>query len=384
VDPPASLPPNSTSLGAAQVAILIPQSANLSPFRDFEATTTGVITTCKAISSQCNWTSSGPGSYYSSFNCSKGFWGVLGQAANVSTTNQGVFFDDSSVPPLGFKPGAALQYGFYMDEDLNVPYDSGGNLGPFMQDAALINPVYMGVAARFQITAQRAGVNMSSDPGVYQGPTSYIDFTLQCQYTTYLVDYAWVNSTAKINSMKTSPNGTLAEIYHGYNIPGSANSFDNDLQDFVLEAALQPSPRDLANKFANSYSPRVLSVIGPFLSSRENLQEQIRTPLLVAKVPKVPLAILIAGCCSYIIFGVFSAIFAYKALRAVDVRDIAFRFSLPALGLHAFRDIGVEKAAKVDPDSGHRIFDEALIKTETTRVAVEGTPRDGFAMKSLV
>jgi len=226
---------------------------------------------------------------------------------------------------------------------------------------------------------------MSSDPGVYQGPTDYIDITLRCQYTTYLVDYNYVNSTAQINSLAASPNGSIAEIFHGYNIAGSSNWFDNDLQDFVLEAALQTNPQELADSFANSYSSRIMAVIGPFLSARSNLQEQTRTPLLVAKVPKIPLAILIAGCCCYIIFGVFSAAFAYRALRTVDVRDIAFRFSLPALGLHAFRDVSVERdAAKVDKGSGHSVFDEERIKGETVRVGVDGSPTTGFALKSLI
>ncbi|KIW96174.1 uncharacterized protein Z519_03241 [Cladophialophora bantiana CBS 173.52] len=391
VDTPSYESSNVTSSGAAKVALLIPQSTDLSPFRDFQAYSTGVITTCEPISALCNWTSGGPGDYYSQFNCSENFWGVLGKAPNVSDT--GMLIDDSSVPPLGFKRGAALQYAFFMDKGLSIPYDTAGDLGPFMQDSDLINPVYVGVAARFQDTAQRAGVNMSSDPGVYQGPTPYIDFTLRCQYTTYLVNYNWVNSSAQVNTLTPSPNGTIAEIFHGYNIYGSYDSFDNDLQDFILEAALQSNPQQLADVFANSYSSRVMNVIGPFLSSRTNLQEQTRTPLLVAKVPKVPLAILVAGCLCYVVFGVVSAVLAYIALRTVDVRDLALRFSLPALGLHAFRDDNTEREAvdidKIGKRGGgfeeeRRVFNETRIKGESMRVAVEGEPRTGFMLKSLV
>ncbi|OAP58300.1 hypothetical protein AYL99_07390 [Fonsecaea erecta] len=390
VDTPSYEPSNVTSSGAAKVALLIPQSHGLSPYRDFQAYTTGVITTCEPITTLCNWTSGGPGNTYSQFNCTENFWGVLGKAPNVSDT--GMLIDDSSVPPLGFKRGAALQYSFFMDKELSTLYDPAGNLGPFMPDSELINPVYLGIAARFQSTAQRAGVNLSSDPGIYQGPTPYLDFTLRCQYTTYLVDYNWVNSSARINTLTPSPNGTIAEIFHGYNIYGSYDSFDNDLQDFILEAALQSNPQQLADSFANSYSSRVMTVIGPFLSSRTNLQEQTRTPLLVAKVPKVPLAILIAGCLCYIVFGVASAALAYTALRTVDVRDLAFRFSLPALGLHAFRDDNIEREAvdvnKIGKRAGvgeeRRVFNETKIKREATRVAVDGEPRTGFVLKSLV
>ncbi|KAL2395313.1 hypothetical protein ABEF93_003711 [Exophiala dermatitidis] len=370
------------NLANEKVALLLPQSDNLSPFRDYRAETTGVVTTCTPISSECQWKSWGHLDLYSQFNCSDEFYGVLGKAANVS--NAGTVVSDPDVPPLGFKPGAGLQYGFYMDNQLTQQYDSTGNFGPFMTDTQLINPVYLGIASRFASTSQRAGVNMSSDQGVHKGPTSNIDFVLQCQYTTYLVDYSWVNSTARINKLTPSPNGTLAEIYHGYDLVGSVSAFDSDLQDMILQAALASDPTELAASFATSYSARVMSVIGPFLSTRDNIAEQTRTSLLVAKVPKAPLAILASCCLAYVLFGVVTAVFAYRALSRVDVRDLAFQFGLPALGLHAFRDPVTDQSAWAVDDAGHRLFDETNVKTETMRVAVEGGPRSGYVLKSLV
>lgn len=375
-------PKNQSSIPDGKVALLLPQTVGLSPFRDFRATTTGVMTTCTPISSECKWKTLGLDELYSQFNCSQNFWGVLGKAANLVDT--GSVINDSDVSPLAFKPGAALQYAFFTDKELNTPYDSTGVNRPFLTDAQLINPVYLGVAARFALTAQRAGINMSADPGVHQGPTTNIDFILRCQYTTYLADYEWVNSTAQINSLTPSPNGTLAEIFHGYNLAGSYSAFDSNLQDYIAQAALQSDAQAMADSFADSYSARVMSVIGAFLSSRTNSHEQTRTPLLVAKVPKAPLAILAACCLSYVVFGVVSAVLAYRALNQVDVRDLALRFSLPALGLHAFRDATTDEAAVTIDAAGHRVFDETKIRSETMRVAVEGEPTTGFPFKSLV
>jgi len=373
----------SASNSSDQVALLIPQSTNLSPFRDFRAETAGVITTCAPITSQCNWTISGPDSMYSQFNCSDNFWGVLGKATNVSAT--GAMVTDIDVPPLGFKPGPWLQYSFFMDENLTTPYDSTGSSTPYcMPDDQLINPVYLGVAARFASTSQRAGVNMTNDPEIHTGPTLNFDIILRCKYTTYAVDYSWVNSTAKINGLTPSPNGTMAEIYHGYNLVGSFTAFDNDLQDVIFQAALQENTDAFADSFANSYSSRVMSVIGPFLSSRTNLEEQTRRPLLVAKVPKIPLAILVACCLSYVLFGIITTLYAYCALSGLDVRDLAYRLSLPALGLHAFRDRATDEAAVDTEENGHRVFDETKIRGETMRVAVEGGPAGGFTLKSLL
>ncbi|KAK4940978.1 hypothetical protein LTR10_019022 [Elasticomyces elasticus] len=375
--------PNQPSTSVhGNAVILLPQTANVSPYQDYRATTAAVVTTCTPITSECEWKTLGPQDLYSQFNCTNNFYGILGMPPNI--TQAGNMLDDSNVPTLGFKPSSTLQYSFFMDQDFDTPYDSTGVNGPALSDSQLINPVYLGVAARFTASAQRAGVNMSGDPGVHQGPTPYIDFVLRCQYTTYEADYNFVNSTASITSLTPSPNGTLAEIFHGFNIAGTYAAFDNDLQDDLLQSALQTDPQSMADDFANFYSIRVMSVIGPFLSGRANLQEQVRTSLLVAKVPKAPLAILVAGCIAYIIFGIVSAVLAYRALNEVDVRDVAFRFSLPALGLQAFRDVVTENTATEVDATGHRVFDESKIRSETSRVAVEGEPTNGFVLKSLV
>ncbi|KIW16458.1 hypothetical protein PV08_06512 [Exophiala spinifera] len=370
------------------VAILVPQSRNLSPYRDFRAHTAGVITTCVPISSECQWKTLGPDDTYSQFNCTDNFYGVLGKPPSM--TASGLGFNDSDIPPLGFKPGSGLQYSYFTDANLTTPYDSTGALGPVLTDAQLINPVYFAVAARFAASAQRAGVNMADNDGedgaIHKGPTQNIDFVLRCQYTTYGTEYTWVNSTAQVHALAPSPNGTLAEVFHGYRLANTDSAFDNDLGDDILQAALQPDAAAMADSFANSFSQRVMSVIGAFQSARANAEEQDRTPLLVAKVPKAPLAILAACCIAYVIFGVVAATLAYRALDDVDVRDVVARFSLAALSLHAFRDAVTDNAAiEVDMDTaGHRVFDECKIRCETSRVGIEGGPTTGFVLKSLV
>lgn len=365
-----------------QAALIIPQHAILNSFRDYRAETVGVVTTCEPITNQCQWVDGRSENNYSQFNCSDNFWGILGKMVQIDQTGTAV--QDPDVPPLAFKPGSAVQYAYFQDADLNVPYDSVGDHGPLMNDSDLINPVYFAFAARFAAVSQRAGVNMSSDPGVHQGLTSNFDVILKCQYTTSSVDYSWVNSTAYINEMNPSPNGTLAELFHGYNLAGSFSSFDNDVQDLFLQAVMSQNTQQLAESFANGYSKRVLAVIGPFLSARENLQEQNRTPLLVAKVPKLPLAFLVACCLAYVVLGITAAAIACRALGQLDVRDVAFRFSLPALALYAFRDRTTDEAALKPAAEGHPVFDETKITGETMRVAVEGDPRSGFGLKSLV
>lgn len=371
---------------STQVALLIPQPSTLSPFRDFRAETAGVVMTCEAVTNtQCNWTDGVLGEEtFSQFNCSDNFYGILGKMANFG--DSGHVIDDPNVPILATKPGSVIQYAYFQDPDLNIPYDAVGDLGTFLEDSQLINPVYVAIAARFATISQRAGVDMTSDPGIHHvGTTANLDLVLNCQYTTYAVDYSWVNSTARVNKMVASPNGTLAEIFHGYNLAGAFSSFDNDLADSVLQAALSTNSSELAETLANGYAKRIMSVIGPFLSARENLEEQTRTTLLVAKVPKAPLALLVACCLAYVVFGITAAAFAYRSLRALDVRDLAFRFSLPALALHAFRDPLTDAAAvDLSGKTAHRIFEENKIRAERVRVGVHGTPQIGFELRSFI
>lgn len=376
VDPPASQ-------NAAKVALLIPQHAGLNPLRDFRAETAGIVTTCTPITNtKCRWIDGNPLENYSQFNCSDNFWGILGKKMVIDDT--GTALADPDVPVLGFKPSSGMQYAYFKDADLSIPYDSVGDLQPVLSDSELINPVYFGFAARFASVSQKAGVNMTLDPGVHKGLTATLDVVLQCQYTTYAVDYNWVDSKAYINTMTPSPNGTIAEIFHGYALTGSFSAFDNDLQDLFLKAVLSQNSQELAETFANDYSSRVMGVIGPFLSQRENIQEQTRTVLLVAKVPKIPLAFLVACCLAYVLFGIAAAARAYKALNTLDVRDLAFRFSLPALALHAFRDKATDASAMLAGPDCHAVFDETRIRGETMRVAVEGDTQNGFNLKSLV
>lgn len=377
--------PNKGNNSSPQVALLIPQPSILSPFRDFRAETAGVVMSCAAVTNtQCNWTDGVLGEEtFSQFNCSDNFYGILGKMARID--DSGHVIEDPDVPILATKPGSVIQYAYFQDPGLNIPYDAVGDLGTFLEDSQLINPVYVAIAARFATISQRAGVDMTSDPGIHHvGNTANLDLVLNCKYTTYAVDYSWVNSTARVNTMKASPNGTLAEIFHGYNLAGAFSSFDNDLADSVLQAALSTNSTEFAESLANGYAKRIMSVIGPFLSARENIEEQTRTPLLVAKVPKVPLAILVACCLAYVIFGVTAATFAYRSLRELDVRDLAFRFSLPALGLHAFRDSLTDAAAVETGTNGHRIFEENKIRAERVRVGAQGAPQIGFELRTFI
>jgi hypothetical protein len=244
---------------------------------------------------------------------------------------------------------------------------------PALPDNQLVNPVYVGIAGRFGLDNQLAGVDLTTQPGVFKGPNRYIDFVLNCAYETYEVSYIWSNNTVLSTLFTPTPNGSLAEIFHGYLIPLTISGSDSDYQNFLAEAALEPTTAAMANKWGDLFSVKVLAVVGAFTSGRADIEEQNRTPLLLAKVPKIGLAILVASCLVYTALGTWLFHVAFSAGATTDIRDLVGRLSLPGIAIYAFGGVPWTRAEKV--------FDETAIREETTRVGVFGDPEMGYDYK---
>ena len=215
-----------------------------------------------------------------------------------------------------------------------------------------------------------------TQPGVFKGPNQYINFVLNCAYETYEVSYIWSNNRVLSTLFTPTPNGSLAEIFHGYLLPLTVSGSDSDYQDFLTEAALQPTTEALAQKWANLFSIKVLAVIGGSTSGRVSVEEQNRTPLLVAKVPKAALAILVASCLAYTVLGTWLFCVAFRAGATTDIRDLVGRLSLPGIAMYAFGEDTLTSKSRAN-----KVFDESVIRDETNRVGVFGDPDMGYDYK---
>ena len=369
------------------LALLMPQVQSLPANIDFRSSTIGVSTQCQPITSECDMRITNPGVWtHTGFNCSSGFFGVLGKSPNISEFISG-FSPDPDIPPLGFKPAPNLQYGFFTDSNLSTPYNPEGydpetdqpTLPP-LPDSKLVNPVYLGIAGRFSMLAQSAGSSLSNDSGVFQtNETAYIDFALRCPIMAYDVNYTWANGGIQGLSLLPSPNGSMLEIYHGVQFYVTVSGGDYQLQDFLVQAAMQNTSDELAYEWASLYSTKVLSTIGAYTTSRMDLQEQKRTPILVAKVPKAALGALITCSLAYTFLGLGLGIAAYKA-SATDVRDLAAQLSLAGLTAAAFDDKHSFTLQR-QPTKNGVIFNEKLNQGETKRVLIDGNPERGYEFR---
>ena len=334
------------ALGKADLAILIPQAQTIPPDLDFHGTTVGVSTQCSLTTEKCNLSRTGYDNYDTQFNCSDNFYGVLGlppvQSDSGIAPNQTA---DPNVPPLNWKPFLSLQYGFYIDEGLTQSYATGafnsttGIFNPSGQcvpDAGLLNPVYLGVAGRFDTST--SSQNLTNDPGIMEGvDTTYADFLLSCSYTTYEVEYTWFNGTVQSSSSTKSPNGTLAEMYHGSQMYATITGGAHDLVLNMLQAAQQANSPEFLHDWASLYSVKVMSRIGAHTTARSNVQEQQRTTLLVAKVPTIALWAIIGCSLAYVVLGLALGFAAFKS-SLTNVQDLAARLSLAGLTAAAFEE----------------------------------------------
>jgi hypothetical protein len=370
------------------LAVLIPQSENLPNNIDYRASTIGVSTQCRPLTAHCKMNGAGPGGQYTQFNCTNNFWGMLGKPPNITTVTNSKA-EDPDLPPIAFKPVQSLQYAFFTDPGLSIPYNTEGlnlstgdfaNNMPTLPDSDLINPIFVAVAGRISAPDMSATSNLSTDPNMFTNGFSWSDFTLNCSYTTFDVNYTWASGAIYNTTITPSPNGTLAEMYHGVQNFASVDGGDPVLQDNLRRAAHQNTSDAVAREWANLYSVDVLSTIGAYTTSRTNLQEQTRTSMLVTQVPTLPLGLLLAFSLAYVVLGVWLGIVAYRAATcSPEIWALATDLSLSAIVAAAFRfpagDDDAKVQADIKDDEEGSVDTKAAHETEIKRVRTAGSSK---------
>lgn len=293
------------------LSILLPNSGRVPNVTEYRATTLGISTQCQPITTSCNPTAKNGSN--TQFNCSEAFRGIINKAP-VKPANQYFTIADPDTPPLNLKPTAYLQLGMFEDASLSTPYNpvnynvsvSGwalefGNSSTTQcpTDAALLNKIHVGVAGRFDLFSTRVDVDLLNDTGLFSFGESpyYMDFMFGCSVEAYEVEYVWAENSVRSYTTK-AVNGSILNMYVGQ-LQYYTNSPGNDWTNDILQMALQDNSQDMANSWARLFGNRVLSVVGGYSTSSDNLAQQTRRNALVAKVPIGALAFLVACSCVY-------------------------------------------------------------------------------------
>ncbi|KAJ9615624.1 hypothetical protein H2200_001699 [Cladophialophora chaetospira] len=279
----------------SDVSVLLPRSERISNRTDYKARTIGVAATCRPLTRTCNMKTMDVQTY-TMFNCSDTFRGIIGKSP-VSPTTQNFTILDPDTPPLDFKPSAYLQFGFYQDSPLSIPYNSvGWNVSadgwavsagdastlPCPNDKDLPATVHMGVAGRFSASSAKAGVDLFKDPDLFTKLPIYSDFAFDCALEAYEVEYVWASGAVR-NYTTRLGDAALLNMYIGQ-LSYFQQAASDDMTNDVLEMALQPDSQSMADTWAKLFSVRVLSTIGGYSMAVPNLQQQTRTEVLVAHV----------------------------------------------------------------------------------------------------
>lgn len=374
------------------VAIIIPNPDTMSPSEDYRTTTVGVATSCSLVPpALCDMKATGNFSAFTNFNCSANFFGQLGKAPNISTTD-GIKAEDPDLSPLAFKPSSNLQFAYFTSPNLDIIYNpeswdpatnqphDPGDSHPIPDDK-LLNPFYAGFAARLSNLTFTDGSSMPHSDLIFDSDNYLADFVMSCSVTSYAVDFTWYKSAIHNVSVTPSPNGTLLEVFHGAQSYFTVSGGAFDLQQNLVSAAIAGNDtKSFLNKWQDLYSVKALSTIGGHLTGRTNIQEQSRDSLLVAKVPKSALGALVGFSLLYTILGIALVVAAFRA-SSEDVHAVAEQLSLAGLTNMAFGESNEKDASATmtpqplqpsTPGASDYFSTHTLSRSETRRVRING------------
>ena len=283
---------------------------------DYVASTVAINTQCTPITSTCNVTIAGGQStpYY----CSSGFHGDFG------------------IPILANSDLGSLVWrmNFFNDSGLTEPV----NL------TMPTNPTYMAMAS-YVVAAGlsddgKSGNSISplfsNDPEIaYPCCLGGIAFILRCNTTVYEATYSWVNNSFGSFISLTQSNLSLSNIINGPQQNNNTFGIPQYVNGATLSAFSNTS-QELADKMALVYSQTALGLAAGVLSPRQNLEEQTRQTLLIARVPYAPFYTLLILNLLYVVTGVVFGFLAIRANGFEKVRDIKAGLSIWGLLEHGF------------------------------------------------
>jgi hypothetical protein len=281
-------------------------NARLASNVDFQASTFAVATNCQPISQACGLTALTGSS--TPFNCTPGFTG--------DTT----LFQEEPVCPQG--PYAMTSITMFRDPDLNENITA--------QDRQT-NPFYFGTWSDVITNSDTGPNSIAQDPNIIVPKDGGLAWVLRCSSTVYDLTYTYINSTFGVPSLRKS-NETLAQIMATPFPMGFACS---TLTNLAIISAISDSADELANKWSTGFSTTAVAMAAGIMSPHRNLQEQSRTSMLVARVPKAPLFTLIVLNLIYATIGIALAIYA-ATNQPTEARNVQARLSVAGLAAACF------------------------------------------------
>lgn len=358
---------------------------------DCKASTFAMTSQCTPITQKCLPGSQWPDADWSSndnvynFSCSPGFQAnfTFNGASQYPDSNAG--YDQSyDVPMVGiaFSPDSSLSSrvgvydpGFALAVDSMLPpngtFDNTTLVGTNWSYPYLFpqNPLHFAVWASGFPTYDAKDVNsgdivnpLLNDSQIWQADVG--DFTywiLGCSAVVYDVSYTWVNGSIHTFAATAASDamGGLISAPFAFG-SGPAAVALNAVADL---AGTQNTSTDLANVFARGWSKAALALSAGVMSSAANDIEQIRdSTVAVARVPMIPLYLLLGLKGLYVLAVIVLAIGAYCFTHPAETEVVKAQLSAKGLAAAHF-DTPALVQQNVVKEIGARI---ASVKNKTT------------------
>ena len=349
---------------------------------DFKASTFAVSSQCRPITKQClpgvQWPviqsqPVGGDSFnnYFNFSCSEGFkanftFSGLVQALDADPT-QGGIDAVTSAPTVGMAFASdhdlSRRVGQYYDNFTGVVTTLPGfNIteGAFDLDSAVLgsnwsyqyilpkNPLNFAVWASGYPTFD--GKTVESDPSLITNPllndteifyqSGFTYWMVGCEATVYDVTYTWVNgSVHTFNATASSEDmGALISAPFAFQL----GQVVPVLSSIANLAGTQNTSSDLANTVAEGWSSAALALSVGVLDPAPNSIEQVRnSTIAVARVPMIPLYLLLGFKAIYVIAVIALAIGAYCFTHPGETEEVKAQLSAKGLAAAHFDDPGL-------------------------------------------
>ncbi|KAK5063183.1 hypothetical protein LTR84_005260 [Exophiala bonariae] len=292
------------TIGSDQFAYLTNAQLSRLASIDYSAKSYAVQSQCKPVTSSCMSTDdvAGVGTFY---HCPFAFQGMADTSVGSLNSVTMAYFTDSS--------GA--------NNNTNT-----NHIG---------NPYYHAAVA---VVNMRNGVSQAlmSDPEIIKGGHGGSTIiALFCNSTIYDLEYTSVNGSVTRFAVNLS-NSSTTNILQGSQRLTDAG--DANLVQAASVAGLGNSAQAISDQFALSYSQTALAVAVGAFQPRPALELQSREDMLVARVPKLPLACLLAANLLLVLLGIALTVVAFLS-SSRETGEIQARLSIAALVASQFEEV---------------------------------------------
>jgi hypothetical protein len=307
---------------------------------DYQAKTIAINSHCVPMTQRCYFNfDTAPGEVGSRFNCTSGFSGNLYDSwlntsatdftSSTSSVNVGLAF--SGNPQLTQVGG--VEWGHGLDPAIDPNWT--------LPEIYPTNPLYYGVwAVGYPSIDLSSDLNFTGDTGIYydEGSTVGGIWLLNCSTTVHEVSYTWINGTINTFNHSLASNDTSALLSAPFTMAPISTYVQNALTSVANLAGLGNNSGAIVTSFAEGFSKILLAysigAMGPILNEYEQARD---STINVARIPIIPLYLLIATKAIYVLAIIILAFGAYCFTHPAETEIVKAQLSVQGLAAAHFQ-----------------------------------------------